>query len=111
MRSAPLVVFCLLSLMGAAGAASFGDKDRGSRLAQTWCNSCHLVDAKKGGVTRSGVPPFTVLAKRLADKKERRRIENWLIKPHGAMSSFSLSNQDIADLISYIRTLDPAPRN
>jgi mono/diheme cytochrome c family protein len=63
---------------------------------------CHLVD---GGRTRSAAPPLPAIVRDVSWTDHR--LAAFLTKPHGGMQGFSLSRQEIDDLVAYIRSLEP----
>ena len=93
----------LLALAG-ANIAHAADAKQGLAIAQRWCASCHIVTpAQKSGTT--DVPPFDDIAKRRTDAKE---LATFIAEPHPVMPPMALSRDNIADLVQYIRSLNPA---
>ena len=85
---------------GSVGAA--GDPVSGKDIASRRCAQCHLVD---GGRTRDAAPPLPAIARDVSWTEDR--LAAFLTKPHGGMRSFSLSRQEIDNLVAYIRSLEP----
>ena len=86
--------------MSAAHAA--GDKAKGAKLAQQWCNSCHTVAARDTSRKFNAGPEFLDLA-----KKSRSYLVTAINKPHDFMPKFpTLSGQDKADLVAHIQSLE-----
>ncbi len=82
----------------------FGDAARGRELAARWCVSCHKVN---GAPLNDQVPTFASLA---TSARSEDAIRGFLLQPHRPMPPLSLSNQEIEDLVSYLRSLkSPAP--
>ena len=77
--------------------------EKGQLLAQTLCNTCHLVDGNVGGQVTVGIPSFRGIANRVGQTGER--IRNVLIDPHPPMPNVRLSNDEISDLIAFLETL------
>jgi len=72
----------------------------GAKLSAKWCDSCHMVR----GTGSDAAPPFAVVgAKHTPDE-----VRAFLAKPHGGMPSIELSNDQISDVIAYMRSLAPA---
>ncbi|HLN25743.1 MAG TPA: cytochrome c [Patescibacteria group bacterium] len=71
----------------------------GAKLSAQWCDSCHMVRGTGSDVA----PPFAVIgAKRTPDE-----VRAFLAKPHGGMPEIDLSNEQISDVIAYMRSLVP----
>jgi mono/diheme cytochrome c family protein len=71
----------------------------GAKLSAQWCDSCHMVRGTGSDVA----PPFAVIgAKRTPDE-----VRAFLAKPHGGMPAIELSNEQISDVIAYMRSLVP----
>ena len=79
-----------------------GDPVSGKDIASRRCAQCHLVD---GGRTRDAAPPLPAIARDVSWTDDR--LAAFLTKPHGGMRSFSLSRQEIDNLVAYIRSLSP----
>jgi mono/diheme cytochrome c family protein len=106
-RAALALVVALTCFGGAPSAEAGGDAARGAAIAKRWCANCHVVsaDQKSGKVD---VPTFADVARRQPDD---RALANFLVDPHPPMPNLNLSRQEIDDVVSYIRSLDPkAPR-
>ena len=71
----------------------------GKDIAGRWCAQCHLVD---GGRARGAAPPLPAIARDVSWTDDR--LAAFLTKPHGGMRGFSLSRQDIENLVAYIRS-------
>ncbi len=95
----------LAVLMGltTAGAAEFGEADRGGDLAQTWCVNCHVVEAAPETASAAQVPTFQALAAR--DDLTPERFQAVFASPHPGMVGIEPSRQQIADLYAYIQSL------
>src|SRR5512132_2075990 len=79
-----------------------GDPVSGKDIAGRWCAQCHLVD---GGRARGAAPTLTAIARDVSWTDDR--LAAFLTKPHGGMRGFSLSRQEIENLVAYIRSLEP----
>jgi mono/diheme cytochrome c family protein len=90
-----------IAISAPAFAQMSGDATRGAELAESWCSSCHLVSAE--GVARDTAPPFHSIA--IAPDLSDEGIRAWLIDPHGNMPLVDLSEDEMRDIIAYMRTL------
>lgn len=77
--------------------------DKGYALAQTFCKSCHLVDAGTDATLPAGIPTFRGIANRPGQTGQR--IINVLIKPHVPMPDIHLSTEEMLNIIAYLETL------
>ena len=86
-----------------ASAVSAGDAENGLRIAQRWCSACHLVTLDQR-VASADVPSFRAVAEKYVDA---RSLAAFLAAPYPRMPPLSLTREEVADLVSYIRTLGP----
>jgi len=96
-----LSITCLaLALLFSSNEATFAaDADNGSRLAQRWCASCHIVaDAQSRGT--DAVPSFASIAQREGFSAEKLAV--FLLVPHPIMPNMSLSRDEAQDIAAYI---------
>jgi mono/diheme cytochrome c family protein len=80
-------------------AAFAADADNGSRLAQRWCASCHIISSAQ----RTGTdiaPSFASIAQKPGFTAER--LAFFLLEPHPKMPNLSLTRAEAADLAAYI---------
>ncbi len=90
-----------LCFTGSAGIGWADDAEHGFELGQKWCNSCHSIG---DGVPRQedAGPLWAELA-----KKDAVYLTEGINRRHDFMPTFpSLSDQDIADLVAYIQTVE-----
>ena len=92
-----LLGMALLSRQGIAA-----DADNGKRLAQRWCQACHVVTAGPRAST-DGAPPFATIAAR--PDFDAARITLFLLDPHAKMPNMSLTRMEAGDLAAYIGSL------
>lgn len=79
--------------------------ERGKAIAERLCASCHLTGTGKG-TAQAGVPSLPTIANR--PEQTAARIRNVLIKPHAPMPDLQLTNEEIADIITFLDTFrDP----
>ena len=94
--------FGLVTVVAAATIASpaiAGDAANGKRLAQRWCQSCHVIAANQPmAVTEA--PPFASIAKKPGF--DEAKIAFFLLDPHPKMPNFGLSRKAAADLAAFI---------
>ena len=99
-----LTLFLALSLPVAAEAA---DGANGKRLANRWCEACHVVSPEQTSANVDA-PSFADIARRY----DAPHLTHFLSSPYPRMPDMSLSQREIADLVAYIRSLmpgNPAP--
>lgn len=80
-------------------AASAADAENGSRLAQRWCASCHIV-SKSQSKGSDATPSFASIAQRSDFSVEK--LAFFLLNPHPIMPNMSLSRDEAEDLAAYI---------
>ena len=91
-----------LVLWAGPAAAEFGDEERGRNYSVANCARCHVV-ADGVGKGTDGAPPFKSMPNEL--KRTEPQLRAFLARPHGAMPDFSLTRQEIADVVAYIESL------
>ncbi|MDA7948756.1 MAG: cytochrome c [Hyphomicrobiaceae bacterium] len=97
-----IVLFAALTILpGEPGNAAF-EAANGKLLAQKWCSSCHLVTSDQIKAS-ADAPPFATISRK--SDEELNRLQTFLLDPHPVMPNFSLSRDQITDLIAYIRSL------
>lgn len=97
-------LFAGLLFLPAMPVKALYQASNGKVLAQKWCASCHLVSPDQVEAS-ADAPPFATIAKR--SDEELDRLQSFLIDPHPVMPNFSLSRDQITDLVAYIRSLKP----
>ena len=106
-----LVALAVMAAPIAAPIAAFlattpafcADADNGLRLAQRWCQACHMVSPGQGGTTSDQAPPFATIAK--TPGFDAGKIAFFLLDPHPKMPDMGLSRIEAGDLAAYIATL------
>ena len=79
---------------------------RGRTFAQTHCASCHAI----GHVGESPLriaPPFRTLHLRYPVEDLAESLAEGIMTAHRAMPQFQLDSSQIADLIAYLKSLEP----
>ncbi len=99
-----LVVLCLVTLPGIAGAQSTTSEEarqaeRGRELAVRWCSDCHVVArGEPGGDIGPAFPS-------LNDERTEPGLRAWLFQPHPPMPDLHLGAEEVDALMAYVRTL------
>jgi mono/diheme cytochrome c family protein len=105
MNRIPVAALITLSLLPLAAGAQEppkvprADLQNGAVLAKRWCAGCHIVasDQTKGV---DGVPSFAAIARGAAFGGEQ--LAFFLLDPHPAMPSMTLTRNEARDLAAYI---------
>jgi mono/diheme cytochrome c family protein len=97
------IVSFLLLTAAACGPALAADPAAGLQIAQRWCAACHVV-APGQARGSADVPSFAAIAIKFEDDKA---LANFLASPYPRMPNMTLSRPEIADLVSYVRSLGP----
>ena len=100
-----LRILAAFALIGAAQPSAFAaDIENGQKLAEHWCSACHLISPtqKRGS---ADVATFGEIARRT----DARTLSLFLTKTHGQMPDLTLSQPEIADLVTYIESFGPNP--
>lgn len=89
-----------LALLICLNEATFAaDAYNGSRLAERWCMSCHIVSStQSGGI--DGTLSFASIAQKADFSAEK--LTFFLLDPHPTMPNMSLSRNEAQDLAAYI---------
>ncbi len=87
-----------------AAAVTAGDATRGAALYASRCYGCHNPDAKLG--PSQSTADFKA---RYADNATLAAVVRAGRQPMPAFTPAILSDQDLADIIAYIRTIPAAP--
>jgi len=77
------------------------DVKNGSRLAERWCASCHIVSSTQVKGT-DVTPSFASIAQRADFSTEK--LAFFLLEPHPKMPNMSLSRDEAGDIAAYIAT-------
>jgi mono/diheme cytochrome c family protein len=98
----PIGCLFLLAMALVPRTGTAADADNGRRLAQRWCQACHVVSAGSRTST-DGAPPFATIASR--PDFNAAKIALFLLDPHPKMPDMSLSRFEAGDLAAYIGSL------
>ncbi len=102
LRSA--VVLALVSAMPLPALAQPAAVARGQRLAQALCASCHAV-GRQGDSPSAGAPRFRDLTTLNSGRSIDEIFAQGVLVLHPGMPSWGLTDQNQADLLAYLRTL------
>ena len=97
-HAAALAALLALPLPGLAQESA----ERGARLAQRWCDGCHLVTPGQR-LAVADAPSFPAIARET--EGDFGWLAPFLADPHPAMPRMSLSRQQIRDLGAYLAAL------
>jgi cytochrome c len=98
-------------LVGALGMApavaqprlNTGNAERGERIAQRLCASCHALSADAKAAANSDILSFPAIARQ--PKATGEYLAGRIIIPHPAMPDIALDIAEIRDVIAYIVSL------
>jgi mono/diheme cytochrome c family protein len=101
-----VLLICLAVAVAAAQTAAAQpmarNAENGKKLAELWCSSCHLVSPEQKSATTEA-PPFATIAEHSTD--ELAWLAPFLADPHPPMPQFSLTRNEIRDLVAYFSSL------
>jgi mono/diheme cytochrome c family protein len=101
-----LGLVCGIGLLAVAnpgvGQELTGNAERGGKLAERWCSTCHIVSDTQARATTEA-PTFQSIAERSPEAIDA--LGAFLMDPHPPMPDLSLTRQEIRDLLSYIESL------
>ena len=98
------ICWCLVvTVMIAVNSAFAADPSNGRRLAERWCEACHVVTPTQVRAATDQAPPFATIAK--TPDFDAAKIALFLLDPHPKMPDMALSRSEAADLAAYIVSL------
>jgi cytochrome c2 len=90
-------------LLACAAKGEAADPARGEQLAKTWCTGCHVATPEQRQGT-DAVPTFSEIGK----SYDEASLAAFLADPgHTRMVNLSLTRDEIADLVAYIKLQAP----
>jgi mono/diheme cytochrome c family protein len=89
--------------LAATSSVFAADPSNGRRLAQRWCEACHVVTPTQSRSATDQAPPFSTIAK--MPDVDAAKIALFLLDPHPKMPAMGLSRSEAADLAAYIVSL------
>jgi mono/diheme cytochrome c family protein len=101
----PIGCAAVLAAMLWPRAGIAGDASNGARLAERWCEACHVIAEVQAGASTDAAPPFATIAARPGF--DAGAITTFLLDPHAKMPNMSLTRTEAADLAAYIGSLAP----
>ena len=108
-RRTGLVAMSSLGVILLAGSFSrpiaqeIGDAGSGRHLAETWCETCHVVAAAPRRGASNGAPTFVAIARMKSTTP--MSLQAFLQTPHSRMPDLHLNRDEIDDLTAYILSL------
>jgi len=85
-----------------------GDIEAGRRLAEVWCNNCHLTGAGTQGRAADAAPSFPSIAR--MPSTTALSLRALLQTPHVLMPDYYLSRDEQDDVIAHILSLSDRAR-
>lgn len=76
-----------------------GDSARGQAIVERWCVSCHAPGSAR--TAADAAPSLSEVRKRPDLTPDRLR--GWLADPHPPMPNLNLAEQEIEDLVAFLR--------
>ena len=104
MRPLNRLTLMALLTMGAATPALAAVAGKGETIAVRWCAACHVV-APGQKQAKADAPPFTAIAA----KRTYEDLRVFLANPYPRMPDMSLTRDEIADLVAFIKSYGLAP--
>ena len=95
--------YLIVGAIVAATPAFAADATNGRRLAERWCEACHVVTSTQVRAATDQAPPFATIAK--TPDFDAAKIALFLLDPHPKMPDMALSRSEAADLAAYIVSL------
>jgi mono/diheme cytochrome c family protein len=86
-----------------ASAGHVGNATRGEVTAKRWCAACHLLSPQQT-TANADVPSFAGIAQE--KKLTAAELTTFLSSSHPRMPDMELTRDEIADIVTYIRSLD-----
>lgn len=103
MKVRVLILGGLLAALAPLGQSyAQGVPGEGRAIADRWCAPCHLVSSEQTNAN-ADVPSFVQIANKSPD--DFAWIAPFLADPHPPMPNFSLTRDEISNLVAYIASL------
>ena len=102
MRLFSIAIFGLALAASSSASALVADVAQGEKIARRWCAACHVVSSDQKQAS-ADVAPFADAARH----KTNAELAAFLTDPHPKMPDMSLTREEIADVVAYMRTLAP----
>src|SRR5262249_6859482 len=104
--AAAVMLVCLPGFTGAALAQLSPAAQRGLTFVRANCAQCHSVD-RPGASPLSIAPPFRTLHQRYPVENLAESLAEGIRTGHPTMPEFRLDPGQVADVIAYLKTLEP----
>ena len=104
-----VVAICCLAPVGAARSSENVEADAiatGRQLAVQFCSGCHAID-KVGDSPNPASPPFRTLSSRYPIESLEEALAEGISVGHAEMPQFEFGPSQVADLISYLKSVQP----
>jgi mono/diheme cytochrome c family protein len=101
-RPFSIAVFGLAIAASGSASAAVADAGQGETIARRWCAACHVV-ANDQKQANADVASFAAAARH----KTNGELAAFLTDPHPKMPDMSLTREEIADIVAYMRSLAP----
>jgi mono/diheme cytochrome c family protein len=97
-----LAVLAGAALMTALAPTHKGDIEAGQVLAQRWCSNCHTVETA-APTAKDAASSFRAIARK--KNTSSGSLHGFLQTPHANMPDWTLTRDEIDDLVAYILSL------
>lgn len=101
-----LIAGVVMGLILAAVSTAAVPIDPGQRIAEQKCSACHAI-GESDSSTNPNAPAFRTLHTRYPIDSLRQAFLEGMEVGHRDMPEFVLEPQEVTDLLSYLRSLDP----
>jgi mono/diheme cytochrome c family protein len=111
----PAILFAAVALAGCqssppppapASLAGAGPVERGRQYAEAVCSRCHAI-ARTGRSPVAAAPAFRDLHRRYPVENLEEALGEGIVVGHPLMPRFELEAGQIADLVAYLKSLEP----
>ena len=101
-----IAVGALLSMASSPVLAQSPAAQRGLTFVRVHCAQCHAID-KVSDSPLAIAPPFRTLHLKFPIESLRRRLAEGIVADHPTMPQFRIDEDQIADVMAYLRTFEP----
>lgn len=91
----------------ACGGAVAGEIERGRALVEANCATCHAI-GPEGASPLAAAPPFRELHKRYDVEFLSEALVEGIVTAHEGMPEFVFEPVEAAEIVAYLRSLEPA---
>jgi cytochrome c len=100
-----IALFLIVFFAGESALAQSAAERRGFRFARLHCTECHAIE-RAGESPLQNAPPFRTLHLKYPVQDLQRPLAEGV---HPIMPRFQLTAAQVADLMAYLKTLEPPP--